>query len=189
MNFKHTNNMSKKIAILRGINVGGKRKILMADLRSLFEKLRCKEVQTYIQSGNVIFQTDSPSTNLELANSIEQAISKKYKFEVPVIVLDADQLKKTAKKNPFLKKEETDITHLHLTFLKEIPTKEDRLKTEEYNYEPDQFIIDKKAVFVYCEGKYHKSKLTNTFFEKKLKVAATTRNWKTVRKLVELSDV
>lgn len=180
--------MNKKIAILRGINVGGRRKILMADLRSLFEKLGFQEVQTYIQSGNALFHTDSPLTDIELATKIEQAISKQYEFEVPVIVIATDQIGKIAKKNPFLKNKETDITHLHLTFLKEKPSKENQSKTEEYNYEPDQFVIKDQAVFVYCEGKYHKSKLTNNFFEKKLKVAATTRNWKTVLKLVELSS-
>jgi len=178
--------MSKKIAILRGINVGGRRKILMADLRSLFEKLGFQEAQTYIQSGNVLFHTDSSTSNIEIATKLEQAITKQYDFDVPVIVIDANQLKKLANKNPFYKNEKIDITHLHLTFLKEPPSKENRLKTEKYNYEPDQFVVNNQGVFVYCEDKYHQSKLTNTFFEKKLKVAATTRNWKTVMKLMEL---
>jgi len=179
--------MTKKIAILRGINVGGKRKILMADLRSLCEKLGMKEVQTYIQSGNVIFQADNSLSDTEWADKIAQAITKKYGFEVPVIVMPAKQLAKLVQQNPFYETEETDITRLHLTYLKEKPSKENRVATEAYNYEPDRFVINKQAVFIYCEGKYHKSKLTNTFFEKKLKVPATTRNWKTVLKLVELS--
>jgi len=80
------------------------------------------------------------------------------------------------------------IAPLHLTFLSEKPSKEHKEKTESYNYEPDQFVIKGKNVFVYCEGKYHQSKLTNNFFEKKLAVSATTRNWKTVMKLLELSQ-
>lgn len=180
--------MNKKIAILRGINVGGKRKILMADLRSLCEKSGMKEVQTYIQSGNVIFEADKSLSDIEWADKLAQAITKQYGFEVPVIVFPAKQLAKIIQQNPFYEKEKTDITHLHLTYLKEKPTKENRVTTEVYNYEPDRFVIKNQAVFIYCEGKYHKSKLTNTFFEKKLKVPATTRNWKTVLKLVELSS-
>jgi uncharacterized protein (DUF1697 family) len=74
-----------------------------------------------------------------------------------------------------------------LTFLKEVPTKTDVANTLSYNHEPDKFSIDHKEVFILCETKYHQSKLTNNFFEKKLVTGATTRNWKTVLKLSELS--
>ncbi len=80
-----------------------------------------------------------------------------------------------------------DISHLHLTFLKQNAIQENINHIRTYDFEPDRFEIDNQAVFVYCEGKYHQSKLTNNFFEKKLKVGATTRNWKTVLKLLELS--
>lgn len=176
--------MNKKIAILRGINVGGKRKILMADLRVLCEKLGWKEIKTYIQSGNVIFKAEA--SNSELENVLEKAILNTFEFDVPVIVRTAEELKQCVEINPFFKSEE-DINHLHLTFLKEKPTKQNIEEILSYNYEPDQFKIDKKDVYIYCEGKYHQSKLTNNFFEKKLKTGATTRNWKTVLKLVELS--
>lgn len=178
--------MEKKIAILRGINVGGKRKILMADLRSLLEGLGFSDVSTYIQSGNAFFSSQTKSTDLEIADEIQKAILEKYGFEVPVIVRTAKSIANAIKNNPFYEDESTDISKLHLTFLKEKPSDENRLKTETYNYEPDKFIISGSDTFIYCEGKYHKSKLTNNFFEKKLKVSATTRNWKTVLKLLEL---
>lgn len=180
--------MSKKIAILRGINVGGRRKILMADLRLLFEKLGYSEVATYIQSGNVFFKSDKKSTDIEMATEIEQAISDKYDFEVPVIVKTAEEIAQAVKENPFYQGEEANIKPLHLTFLKESPSAENLAKTKTYDYPPDKFVIKDKSVFIFCEGKYHQSKLTNNFFEKKLKVAATTRNWKTVLKLLELSQ-
>ena len=179
--------MTKKIAILRGINVGGKRKILMADLRELFADLGFKNVATYIQSGNVIFNAVDKMTDIKMADKISKAIFDKYGFEVPVIVRSGTEIKEAVKNNPFYEKDETDIKHLCLTFLREKPTEENRLKTETYNYEPDKFIIQEKNVFIYIEGKYHQTKLSNNFFEKKLKVAATTRNWKTVLKLLELS--
>ena len=93
--------MSKKIAILRGINVGGKRKILMADLRLLFEKLGYAEVATYIQSGNVFFKSDKKSTDMEMATEIEEALLDKYEFAVPVIVKAAEEIALAVKENPF----------------------------------------------------------------------------------------
>lgn len=178
--------MDKKIAILRGINVGGRRKILMADLRILFEDLGFTDVETYIQSGNVIFKYDNKLNDTEIGDKIENAISDQYGFEVPVLVRSAKEWEQSVQNNPFYQTKEEDVTQLHLTFLKEKPTSENQLKTESYNYEPDQFVIKGKDVFIFCHGKYHQSKLTNKFFEKKLKVSATTRNWKTVLKLLEL---
>jgi len=176
--------MNKKIAIFRGINVGGKRKILMADLKSMCEKLGLENVTTYIQSGNLIFNSDKPNSGLE--NDLERAISEKYGFDVPVIVRTEKELENSINNNPFFNKD-ANIKHLHLTFLKEKPKKENIEKTLNFNYEPDKFKIDDKDSFIFCAGKYHESKLTNNFFEKQLKVGATTRNWKTVLKLSELS--
>ncbi len=177
--------MKRKIAILRGINVGGKRKILMADLKSLCEKLGWENLETYIQSGNLIF--NSNKQNLELENSLQSAITEKFGFDVPVILRTVDEIERAITNNPFYKKDNVDLDRLFLVFLKNTPTKENRIKAESYNYEPDKFIITKKEVYVFCEGQYHKSKLTNNFFESKLKTTATTRNWKTVLKLLELS--
>lgn len=178
--------MNRRIAILRGINVGGKRKILMADLKSMFEKMKFSNVSTYIQSGNVFFDVEKGFDNRDLGQKIENAIEKEFGFEVPVIVRTPKEIDSAINQNPF-NNDDTDIVHLHLTFLNEEPTTENQEKAESYNYEPDKFEIKGKDVFIYCEGKYHQSKLTNIFFEKKLKVNATTRNWKTVLKLSELS--
>jgi len=179
--------MNKRIAILRGINVGGKRKILMADLRLLFENLGFSDVETYIQSGNVIFNTVNKITDIEIADRIEKEIADKYGFDVPIILRTAAELEQTVKSNSFYQNTDIDIKLLHLTFLKEEPTEENKLKVELINIEPDKFIIKGKDVFILSEGKYHKSKLTNNFFERKLKGPATTRNWNTVLKLLELS--
>lgn len=178
--------MNKKIAILRGINVGGKRKILMADLKLMFEQMNFSNVKTYIQSGNVFFDTEKDDDNLKLSQEIEAQINKDFNLEVPVVVKTSEEIEVAIKQNPFYK-QDVDIAHLHLTFLHKNPKKEHQHKTETYNYEPDKFQIQGNNVFIYCEGKYHKSKLTNNFFEKNLEVNATTRNWKTVLKLYELS--
>ena len=157
----------------------------MADLKALCQKLGWTNVVTYIQSGNLIF--DSEKQNSELEITLEKAISRKYGFDVPVIIRNASELQTSIGKNSFAERD-ADITKLHLTFLKEKPSKENVEKIKTYNYEPDKFEIEEKYVFIYCAGKYHQTKLTNNFFEKKLKVGATTRNWKTVLKLQELSQ-
>lgn len=178
--------MVKKIAILRGINVGGKRKILMADLKSMFSNLGFKDVITYIQSGNIIFESNLD--DLELATQIENAILNKFKFEVPVIIRSNLDLEEAILSNPFYTNQ-LDTNNLHLTFLKELPNNNDSELINLLSFGSDKFAIIGQDVFVYCEGKYHESKLTNNFFEKKLKVGATTRNWKTVLKLLELSKI
>ena len=155
--------MSHKIAILRGINVGGKRKVLMSDLKALCKELDWKNVRTYIQSGNIIFNSNKKHTELE--TSLEKIIKDKYDFEVPVIVRSSEDLQLLINKNPY-DNENTDIKQLHLTFLKVQPTKENIKHLLTYNFEPDKFEIWNKEVFIFCKGKYHKSKVSNGFIEK-----------------------
>ncbi len=176
------------ISILRGINVSGQRKILMADLKALYENLKFKDVITYIQSGNVIFKTSEKSSNQSLSLLIEKAILKQYKFDVPVIVRSIEEIENTIAINPFLKEKNINIEKLHVTFLAETPTQINLDSLKNINYPPDKFIVIDKEVFLYCPDNYGETKLSNKFFETKLKVAATTRNWKTINKLVEISN-
>lgn len=157
----------------------------MTDLKLMFEELNFSSISTYIQSGNVIFQIDKNYHANDLEKIIEQAISDKFGYDVPVIVRTPDELNAIINQNPF-NNTDTDISNLYLTFLKKIPDEENISKAESYNYEPDKFTIVDKNVFLYCEGKFHKTKLSNNFFESKLKVRATTRNWKTILKLAEM---
>ena len=180
--------MNRYISILRGINVGGNRKILMKDLKVLFEKLGFLKVETYIQSGNVIFESDRKLSNADLEKNIQQSILETFGFEVSVIVCTSESWSEFIVNNPFLKENEVDIEKLHLTVLKEEPLPELVKKIKDLIFLPDRFEIMGRNVFVYCENGYGRTKITNDFFEKKLKVAATTRNWKTVMKLHELSN-
>ena len=158
----------------------------MTDLKKLFQILGFTNIQTYIQSGNVIFEADSKANNVALSNGIEQSILKTYGFEVPVIIRTADEIKHAISNNPFLKIK-AEVEGLFLTFLKSIPSTEKLANVKSFDFSPDQFEIIGKDVFGFCAGKYHKTKLSNRFFESKLKVSATTRNWKTVNKLVEIA--
>ncbi|MDQ2721365.1 MAG: DUF1697 domain-containing protein [Bacteroidota bacterium] len=179
--------MQTFVSILRGINVSGQKKMLMSDLKVLYEGLKFKDVITYIQSGNVIFKSEVKISDIELAKKIELSILKKYGFNVPVIIRSVQELTKAISINPFLKEKNINLEKLHITFLSEIPKKENVENINALNFSPDQFIIIGKEVFLYCPGGYGETKLSNNFFEKKLKVNATTRNWKTVNKLLELA--
>ena len=178
--------MKTRISILRGINVGAQKKILMTDLKALYEGLKFKEVITYIQSGNVIFKTTDDSSDEKIAAKIEKAISKKYGFEVPVIVRRVEEMKTVIKNNPFAKDPKNKTERMHVTFLSETPSKELVAATEKLDFSPDYFTIIGKEVYLYTPDGYGITKLSNNFFEKKLKVIATTRNWNTVNKLAEL---
>ena len=157
----------------------------MKELKQLFEDLGFSEVKTYIQSGNVIFNAETAKEG-EISKTVENAIFDRYSYEVPVICRTAEELQQSIVENPFFEDTFGEIEKLYLTFLKAVPGKEQLEELKKYDFSPDEFIVKGKNVFIYCSGRYSQSKLSNNFFESKLKVKATTRNWKTVLKLAEL---
>lgn len=178
--------MQTYISMLRGINLGGHKKILMNDLKALYEAQGFHSVQTYIQSGNVIFQAEAISTLL-LARQIEAAIAAQYPFEVPVIIRTREEMQATLVLNPYISQNDIDTEKLHLTFLEDMPESVHLAKINPADFAPDSFTLIGKDVHLHLPIDYGNSKLSNTFFEKKLKVKATTRNWRTVNKLCELA--
>jgi uncharacterized protein (DUF1697 family) len=178
--------MKTYIALLRGINVSGKNIIKMNELIVHLSNLDYKNIRTYIQSGNIIFESDDKEiANFE--NEIHQLITSKFGLKVPVLVKSAEALKKVFENNPFVHNEKLDINKMHVTFLSETPDKENIVELVESKIEADEFILNNDVVYLYCGNGYGNTKLNNTFFEKKLKVSATTRNWKTVCKLRKMS--
>jgi len=171
-------------AFLRGINVGGKNKILMSNLSEIFRQLKFEKVATYIQSGNIVFncQTDDIE-NLQIL--IEQAILKNSGLTVPAIIRSVEQLKMIVGKVPFLRTENVNVEQLYVTFLKQTPDEQNISKLNQMVYK-DSFEIFGNDIFVHCKNGYGKTDLTNTLFENKLKVAATTRNWKTINAIISL---
>jgi uncharacterized protein (DUF1697 family) len=158
----------------------------MADLKLLYEKQGFKNIKTYIQSGNVIFESNKQSTS-SLEKVIQQAIKLHYGFDVPVIIRSLNEFKKLLETNPFLTDEKTNVDKLHVTFLSKEPAAQELLAIQVYDYTPDKFKIIDQHVFLYCPDSYGETKLSNKFFESKLKVSATTRNWKTINALVDLA--
>lgn len=178
----------KYISILRGINVSGQKKIIMKALKALYESLGLENVQTYIQSGNVIFE--SAEDKMLIVKTVENEISKKYGFEVPVQIRDISHFGDIIKACPF---SELDLveegTHVMVTFLNALPTQDNVDALMAYVKEPERLLIVGREVYLHCPNGYGTTKLNNNFIEKKLQVGATTRNWKSVVKLYELGTV
>ncbi len=177
--------MKTYIALLRGINVSGQKKIIMADLRAYLEELGFQDIQTYIQSGNIIFKSENSSLkNLELL--IKNKIQEKYGFEVPVIVVTSTAIKSAVKNNPFEKDETKDPKKFCVVFLQDKPLQENIEILSGYNYSPEEYVLANKIIYFYAANGAGNAKMTNTFFENKLKVRATSRNWRTTNKLLEM---
>lgn len=179
--------MKKYIAILRGINVSGHNIMPMKDLKAAMEKAEFSNVATYIQSGNVVFE-HSATSEYDHAKGLTELIKSTFGYNVPVLVRTVVYIQQVHEANPFFKREGIDTEKLHITFLGEEPAQQNIDAANTYSYPPDEFIIKDRVVYVYCPNGYGNTKLTNTFFENKLKVAATTRNLKTVAKLIEMGN-
>jgi uncharacterized protein (DUF1697 family) len=174
------------VSLLRGINVSGHKIIKMEQLRKSFEALGLGDVQTYVQSGNVVFKAPKQSSE-RLSSQIREKIARDFGFSVPVIIRSSEEVRRAIENNPFLKQRGIDSSKLHVTFLSKAPEK-DRLKAlEALPTKPDQFRCSGTEVYLYCPDGYGRTKLSNNALERVLGVTATTRNWNTVNKLYEMS--
>jgi len=176
--------MNTYVAVLRGINVSGQRIIAMKDLKSLFQKAGFENVMTYIQSGNIVFGSTETSPK-KIEKSIGNMIQEHYSFDVPVLVVSEEEMKKIYTNNPYIEKKK-DIMKLHVTLLEKTPDAKLIASVRDEKYQSDEFVIDGSSIYLYCPDGYGMTKFSTTFFEKKLGVPATTRNWKTVTALLDL---
>lgn len=177
--------MKTYIALLRGINVSGQKKIKMADLRDLLESEGLKNVRTYIQSGNVIFE--SRETAKALQEQIKSIIAKQYGFEVPILIRTPEEITQIIENNPFMDDESKDPTRTYFTILSGTPEAELVSKVQEKKYASEEVVFGEHVIYFHSPLGYGDAKMNNNFFEKKLKVSATTRNWKTLNKLIEMT--
>jgi uncharacterized protein (DUF1697 family) len=177
--------MSSFVSLLRGINVGGQKKIHMESLRHVYETLGYTHVRTYVQSGNVVFES-SGYTPSELVKQIEEQIEKTLGFNVPVFIRQADELQDILTRNPFLYDRNEDPSKLHVTFLYQPASKSDRENISAPRDIADEFTLGESVIYLYCPNGYGKTKLTNGFFERKLGISVTTRNWNTVNALYKM---
>ena len=178
----------KYIALLKGINVGGNHKIKMDALREMCGKIGLENVKTYIQSGNIVFDSsvESPAA---IEDAIHQGIKDTFGFDIATLVLTEAYVKDTFANNPYLAENEAiDIKLLHVTFLKTEPAAELVEALNAMDFGTDEFKIIGTRAYLHFPNGYGRTKLTNAHFERKLKVEATTRNWRTVGKLSALID-
>jgi len=174
--------MKTFVSLLRGINVSGQKKIKMAELRALYQSLGYSDAESYLQSGNVVFTTAEEDA-AKIAQTIRDGITDAYGYSVEVLIRDVEAIQRVFTSNPFLIDRDEDITKLYVTFLAEAPSAEHLDNLSLPDGVADEFQVVGQHVYVFCPNGYGRTKLNNNFFERKLKIAATTRNWKTVTAL------
>ena len=176
--------MSRYVAFLKGINVSGQKLIKMEELRKHFDIPGFKNVVTYIQSGNVLFDAKETDT-AKLRAKIEKMLAAKLGYEVSVIVRSIDEIKQTIKRNPYPNAETESERKLYITLLSDIPDKAMHASLDKYKAESEEFSIIEREVYLLLAS-YGNTKLSNALIEKKLAVTGTTRNWATLNKILEL---
>ncbi len=174
--------MTQYIAFLRAVNVGG-RFVKMEDLKKMFALPGIKNISTYIQSGNVVFDSAEADRDV-LVKKIETKLLKSTGFEVKTLIRTMPDMEAIIENNPF--KKHGDDMALHVSLLSAVPDADKVKALLLLQTEQEQFRVDGGAVYILVKkGAYGETKFSNTFLEKKLKVAATTRNWATVNKMLE----
>jgi uncharacterized protein (DUF1697 family) len=178
--------MTTYVALLRGINVGGRTRVGMDDLRQLFNALGHADVKSYLQSGNVIFKSAVEESS-RLAAGIERSIARDLGLTVTVLLRTADELAQVVATNPFLGRG-ADPATLHVTFLAEMPDRDRAARVETPAGQPDELALVGREVYLHCPNGYGRTKLNNAYIERRLGVAATTRNWRTATTLRDLAS-
>lgn len=176
--------MQTFIALLRGINVGGHKKVPMAELRELLSNSGFLNVKTYIQSGNVVFQS-TETNSFKIEHDISRAIKDHFGFDVPVLVRTPEQIKVILNHCPFT---EDDMQKSYFMLLDTIPDEELVKIASQKVYDNEYYHIINDCIYFYCPAGYGKAKFNMSYFEKKLQANATSRNYKTVTKLLSLCD-
>ena len=179
--------MNTYISILRGINVSGKKNISMGPLRKMYEETGFKNVISYVQSGNIIFN-DSTGLPSDLGKIISDRILVKFRIEVPVIVMTIETLKDIVENNPFISDPSKDPGFFHITFLADTPAAIDLEEIAAKKSAGEEAVVMGNTVYLYCPNGYGRTKLNNNFLENRLKVSATTRNWKTTNELLRIAQ-
>ena len=173
----------KYVAFLRGINVGGKNKVKMETLREVCASLGFQNVKTYINSGNVIFET-TKTENGKLAETLEKAIENEFALKIKVIVRQISEIENIVKNNPFAGQFEND-KDLHVFFLDEELSTEKRELLLSNNNENEMYSVQNREIFCLLRVSVLDSLMGKDYIAKKLKVSATARNWRTVNKILE----
>ena len=173
------------LCLLRGINVSGQKIIKMADLRTLLSQNGLEDVKTYIQSGNILFNSEM-QTKAELSLFIENLLLKNYGWEIPSLILEQGDLEKLIINNPYPNITKDSTNKPYVCIPKTSLTKKQIIALREQKYEGEYFRATQQGVYLYCTKEVNKCKLSNNLLEKKLGISCSTRNWRTLLKLQAL---
>jgi uncharacterized protein (DUF1697 family) len=175
---------STYLALLRGVNVGGKNKLPMKDLAAIFTKSGCSDVKTYIQSGNVIF---SVAENLcaELPSKVGRLIEKQFGHNPPIVLRTLEQMAEVVRNNPFLKPGIGEKT-LHVAYLASKPSPQAIASLDPNRSPGDTFVVRGQEIYLHLTNGVADCKLTNAYFDSRLKTISTGRNWRTTCTLLEI---
>ena len=175
-----------QVALLRGVNVGGKNILPMRDLAAMFEKAGCEQVRTFIQSGNVLFSANAVVSE-KLVTAIAAMIAERFGYRTPVILRTARELQDVLVSNPFLKGG-GDLNSLHVMFLADRPSAGKVAGLDPNRSAPDAFVVRGRDVYLHLPNGAAKTKLSNAWFDSQLSTVSTGRNWRTVGKLLQLME-
>ncbi|WP_299225775.1 DUF1697 domain-containing protein [uncultured Psychroserpens sp.] len=171
------------IVLLRGINVGGHKKVPMAELRELLIRTGFEGVRTYIQSGNIILRSSESKRNIEV--KIQEAIKARFGFEVSAIAKTKNELLKVFDACPFSKEKKASS---YFVLFDKTPNRKLVDEVLKVTYEDEEFKIIKDCLYFYSSAGYGRTKFNMNTIEKKLEVSATSRNYKTMAKLIAMSS-
>ena len=173
------------VALLKGINVGGKNRLAMADLREIFAASGCVAVRTYIQSGNAAFEATDDLAEA-VPEMIAHAIFERFGYETTVVVRSGEEMRRVASSNPF--DTSGDPRFLHVAFLKDTPSAEAVSSLDPDRSPPDEFVVRGRDVYLHYPNGVARSKLTNEYLASRLHTVSTMRNWRTVLRLLEMVE-
>jgi uncharacterized protein (DUF1697 family) len=179
--------MAIYVSLLRGVNVGGHRKVRMAELTALYASLGFSNVRSYLQSGNLVFESQE-SDRARLIAMLETEIENRLGYPVTVILRDAGDLQRIYANNPFLTTRSEDPRKFHVMFLAKPPSPTDLDRLTAPENVADEFSVAGLEIYLFYPNGAGRSKLASTFFERNLKVETTTRNWNTITALYNLTN-
>jgi len=174
------------VALLRGVNVGGRNKLSMGDLTAMFKRAGCEACKTYIQSGNMVFKA-RPALAAGIPTLIASEITERFGYRVPLVVRTVEDLREIVNTNPFLSTG-VDSKWLYVAFLADSPESSRVTELDPHRSPQDSFLVRGREIFMYCPNGMGRTKLTNEYFDSKLATTSTVRNWRTVSTLLQMAD-
>ncbi|HMD30355.1 MAG TPA: DUF1697 domain-containing protein [Candidatus Acidoferrales bacterium] len=178
--------MAVIISMLRGVNLAQHHRVKMDALRALYQSLKLRDPQTFIQSGNVLFRTEEKDL-ARLAARIQKGIETKFGFRSDVILRTVAEMKDVIRRNPFAARRGIDPRKLLVTFLATGPGAEIRRQCLAIKADPEELHIDGRELYIYFPNGVARPKLSWSVLERTLKTTGTARNWNSVQKLLEMA--